>query len=108
MRIKSLYIGAVTFGLLLSVGAAFAEETDKAKAAPKRTALAEAKCGETANLSTATAQAIADAVPGIGPKLAARIVEARPQTWDALDAVSGVGPAILAAAQRCATIGGAK
>jgi competence ComEA-like helix-hairpin-helix protein len=50
------------------------------------------------NLNTAT-QAELDAIPGVGPKLAARIIAARQQrpiqSLDDLDRISGVGPKLL-------------
>ena len=47
------------------------------------------------NVNTAS-QAELEALPGVGPTLAARIVEARPYTSTAdLDRVKGIGPKML-------------
>ncbi|MFN3265991.1 MAG: helix-hairpin-helix domain-containing protein [Deinococcales bacterium] len=51
--------------------------------------------GERINLNTAT-QAQLETLPGVGPKMAARIIAARPlKSIKDLDAVSGIGPSML-------------
>lgn len=60
------------------------------------------------NLNTASQQALTE-LPGVGPVLAARIVAYREEhgpfaSVDALDAVSGVGPAVLAGLRDAATV----
>lgn len=51
--------------------------------------------GERINLNTAP-QAQLENLPGVGPKMAARIIAARPlQSSKDLDAVSGIGPSML-------------
>jgi competence protein ComEA len=44
-------------------------------------------------------------LPGVGPRVARALVEARPlRTWDQVDAVPGVGPARLAALRARTTL----
>ncbi len=51
--------------------------------------------GERINLNTAS-QAQIEALPGVGPKMAERIVQARPfSSLKDLDAVKGIGPSML-------------
>jgi competence protein ComEA len=51
--------------------------------------------GERINLNTASAAQL-EALPGVGPKMAARIIAARPLgSLKDLDAVSGIGPSML-------------
>jgi competence protein ComEA len=51
--------------------------------------------GQRINLNTATAAEL-EALPGVGPKMAARIIAARPLgDFKDLDAVSGIGPSML-------------
>ncbi len=51
--------------------------------------------GQRINLNTAT-QAQIEGLPGVGPKMAARIIEARPlSSLKDLDAVKGIGPSML-------------
>ncbi|WP_164019525.1 ComEA family DNA-binding protein [Pyxidicoccus trucidator] len=67
--------------------------------------------GRRLDLNTATAEELA-LLPGVGPALARRLVEAREATgrfasWDEVDAVSGVGAAKLQTLQAATSLGAA-
>lgn len=62
---------------------------------PEQPASSTTSTSERINLNTAT-QAQIEALPGVGPKMAERILQARPfSSLKDLDAVKGIGPSML-------------
>lgn len=91
---------------LVSIGAAAADAT--ASAAPATPSVATPAAGCPVNVNKADASALL-ILPGIGESKAAAIVQYRSDhgvyaTCDELDAVSGIGPATLAAIRDCCVV----